>query len=236
MQARAALEEVGEEWNRVFARLDLAQWSPAEDVVRFVARHLLRRLGPTRTEWRRPVEAVLDLGCGVGRHVVWLARLGVPVQGLDVSETALAACREWLDGEGLRARLERGGVDALPFAPEAFDVVVCHGVLDQVRVAVARRALAEVRRVLRPGGLLHLNVRGRDSYDWGRGEAVEPGTFLLAEGPEQGLPQHFFEEAELEALLGEHGFRILDWEACVRHLERGSRARDTRIAVSALRP
>ncbi len=229
-----AAESLRRAWNQSFHALELAQWSPAEDVVRFAARHLFRRTGPTEFAPRRNVGRILDLGCGVGRHVVMLARAGLEVAGIDVSDFALDACRDWLAAEGLSAQLEQGSVDALPYPDAHFGAVVSHGVLDQVPLSVARGAMREVRRVLAPGGLVHLNLRAPDSFDYGRGEEIERGTYLLAEGHEKGLPQHFFTPEELDALLD--GLRVLDWEKHVRELDRSGATRDTRFAISAERP
>ena len=218
-------------WDGVFAQLEFAQWGPAEDVVRFGARHLYRRLGPSRLEMRRPVERLLDLGCGVGRHVVHFSKLGIPVWGIDVSARALDVCMRWLADEGAAAQLAQGSVDDLPYPGEHFDVVVSHGVLDQVTLPVCRAALAEVRRVLRPGGLVHLNLRAPDSFDYGVGEEIEHGTWRLASGPEAGLPQHFFTEREVEELIAP--LRIVGWETSVRHLDREGERRDTRFSITA---
>lgn len=225
---------VNEGWNRVYEDVRASVWEPDENVARFAARHLFRRTGPRQIEPRRPLGPILDLGCGAGRHVVYFARLGLDVVGLDVSDRAIAACRGWLAEEGLVALLGVAGVDAIPFPTGHFDVALSHGVLDHVTLPESHAAIAELRRVLRPGALLHLNLRTPESYDWGRGEEVEPGTFRITEGPERGLPQHFWTDAEVEALLA--GLSILDWETQTRRLSRAGERRDTRIAVTAALP
>lgn len=229
-----ATDAVPRAWNRVYEDTRASIWVPDENVARFAARHLFHRIGPRQIETRRPIQRILDLGCGSGRHVVFFAGLGLPVVGIDVSDRALDACRAWLSEEGLEAELGMARVDDLPYPTDHFDVAVSHGVLDHVTLAEARSAIAELRRVLRPGGLLHLNLRMTESYDWGRGEEIEPGTFRLAEGPERGLPQHFYSEAEIEDLL--EGLHVLDWETQIRLLDREETRRDTRCAVTAELP
>ena len=218
-------------WNRVYGDVRASIWVPDENVARFAARHLFRRTGPRRIEPLRTLDRILDLGCGSGRHVTFFASLGLEVAGVDVSDRALAAARDWLRHEGARAQLAVARVDALPYPADHFDVALSHGVLDHVTLAEARRAAAELRRVLVPGGLVHLNLRTPESYDWGVGEEIEPGTFRLAEGPERGLPQHFWTRDEIESLL--RGWRILDWETQTRVLDAAGDLRDTRCAVTA---
>ncbi len=96
---------------------------------------------------------VLDVGCGSGRHAVYLARLGLWVTAGDRSALALEQTRRWLQREQLRACLAQLDMVALPFAPETFDAVLSVNVLHHAHLGEARTAVEEVWRVLRPGGL-----------------------------------------------------------------------------------
>ncbi len=93
---------------------------------------------------------VLDAGCGTGVTLSWLGRYSAPgdVVGVDVSEHALDFCRA-----AGHATVAQASVEDLPHADGSFDLVVCNDVLQHL--ADDRRALAEIGRVLRPGGLLH---------------------------------------------------------------------------------
>ena len=67
-------------------------------------------------------------------------------------------------------------------------------------LALAREIMREVRRVLRPGGWFCISVRADQDSDFGEGEEIEPGTFMLEGDCEGGLPQHFFSEEEMLSL------------------------------------
>lgn len=218
-----------EEWNAVYHERVGTLWFPAEDVVRFCARHIRTRIGPVEYIERRKCERILDLGCGNGRHVVYFARQGFEVSGIDISSEALALCAEWLQIERLVADLRCASVDKLPYSSDEFDAIVSFGVLDHVTMQVGLRAMNEIVRVLKRGGLLHLNLRSPDSYDFGKGQEIEPGTYVLAEGHERGLPQHFWTEPEMQTILS--GFTILNWELHVQWPDRT--IKDSRWAVSA---
>ncbi len=102
---------------------------------------------------------LLDAGCGTGGMLKALAGRfpGATLHGLDFSDSACAfALRK------TSATIQRGSVSAMPYADGAFDVVVSLDVLDSDDVDPGR-AVAEFRRVLRPGGLLILNVA---AYQW----------------------------------------------------------------------
>lgn len=89
---------------------------------------------------------VLDLGCGKGRFGRALARRGADVVGLDLSTAMLRSAY------GLER--VRGSVRRLPFASGSFDRVVAVEVLEHLPPAAWDQALAEIRRVLAPGGVL----------------------------------------------------------------------------------
>ncbi len=108
--------------------------------------------------WRlHEVERVLDLGCGAGHwgrtllpHLPGSARL----VGVDKVAAFLEMAEKTADARGLAGRCtyQRAEAEALPFDDASFELVTCQTVL--IHVADAARTLAEMRRVLRPGGLI----------------------------------------------------------------------------------
>ncbi|MEV7441983.1 class I SAM-dependent methyltransferase [Streptomyces sp. NPDC091204] len=104
---------------------------------------------------------VLDNACGIGTQALGLAALGHRVTGTDLSPAAAArAAREAAD-RGLDLPVAAADMRALPFPDASFDAVVCaDNALPHLLTAQdVRAALAETRRVLRPGGLLLLSTR-----------------------------------------------------------------------------
>ncbi len=95
---------------------------------------------------------VLDLGCGAGTYVRRLTSLGHRVVGLDYSMPSLH--RACVADPDRRAAYVAGEAYVLPFVDECFDAVVTIGVLQVL--ARPERALIEIHRVMRPGGLLIL--------------------------------------------------------------------------------
>jgi SAM-dependent methyltransferase len=182
-------------WELVFRQEGRVYLEPAEAVIRFAG--ILREHGCQR---------VLDLGCGSGRHSVLLARLGFRVFGLDNAPTALRLSREWMQSEALS---EAGFVlgdahQGLPFREGAFDALLSTQVIHHARLASVQFAAQEIRRVLRPKGLLLVTVPvGKlpdETLDSTTIE-IEPRTYLPTTGKEKGLPHHVFRPAELQALF-----------------------------------
>lgn len=96
---------------------------------------------------------VLEVGCGRGVALPGLARLLRPSRlvGLDLEPAFLDEARARLDSTGIRAELVPGDVRRMPFPDATFDLVVDFGTC--YHIAGPGRALAEIARVLAPGGL-----------------------------------------------------------------------------------
>jgi SAM-dependent methyltransferase len=114
--------------------------------------------------WRQAF--ILDAGCGTGAV---LEQLGNPQKhvGIDLSPEAVALCRQ----RGL-FNVTQGDLNALPFADASFDAVICSSVLYHRWVNDVAKALQELRRVLRPGGLLLLNFPAYEFLHSAHDEAV----------------------------------------------------------------
>jgi 2-polyprenyl-3-methyl-5-hydroxy-6-metoxy-1,4-benzoquinol methylase len=106
---------------------------------------------------------VLDAGCGVGYGTAMLARAGAgEVVGLDLSAEAIEAART---AAPANASFVVGDVHALPFEAGRFELVVCFEVIEHVESQ--DNVIAELARVLAPGGVLAISSPNRDVYPAG---------------------------------------------------------------------
>lgn len=102
---------------------------------------------------------VLDLCCGFGRHSLALAAAGADVYGLDLSAQLLSEARTLPGGERLAGRLVRADARLVPFADGAFDGLVnLFSSFGYFGDDGDRRVVAEIARVLRPGGRAVLDL------------------------------------------------------------------------------
>lgn len=165
------------------------------------------RLGPFGRELRRiqrmalerlrvvPGQVVLDLGCGPGDGAARLASTGAHAIGLDYSQGMLETARK---EPTLAGRLSRGDAGRLPFKDASFDKLVCtnsfHHYPDHFK------ALCEMRRVLKPGGLMVLVDPRRDHlFGWAAIDLMENAVFGLEE-------VRIFSVTQWHRLLGQAGF------------------------------
>jgi 2-polyprenyl-6-hydroxyphenyl methylase/3-demethylubiquinone-9 3-methyltransferase len=135
-------------------------WS---DEVRWV--RTLKNLVPGRLKWfDRHIDwknkDVLDLGCAGGFMAEALALRGANVTGIDPAAEAIDAARRHARETGLPISYDVGVGEALPYDTAGFDAVVCVDVLEHV--ADLDRVLAQVARVLRPGGLFLFDTINRN--------------------------------------------------------------------------
>lgn len=125
----------------------------------------LQNMVPARLAWFDTFidwseKSVLDLGAAGGFMAEALDDLGAQVTGIDPAEQAIAAARLHADQEGRDIRYDVGVGETLPYANESFDAVVCVDVLEHVNDLP--QVLAEVTRVLKPGGWFFFDTINRN--------------------------------------------------------------------------
>ncbi len=153
-----------------------------------------------------PGARVLDLGAGVGRHALWLARRGFDVVALDAAPAGLAEIDKAGGVETVLARM-----DALPFAASAFDHVLSWNVIYHGDEDVVLRTIGEIRRVLRPGGSYLGTMLSKRRLPHERAKApgreISRNTWVFdSDETDKIHPHHFCSAAELVALF--QGFEL----------------------------
>jgi SAM-dependent methyltransferase len=143
---------------------------------------------------------VLDVGCGDGALASTLFRREAWVTGLDADPRMLAAARARAEAASVTLDLVRGHAEALPFPDEKFDRVVAVTVLCFVREVDS--AIAEMARVLKPGGRLVVGELGR----WSLWAAIRRFRGWL--GASTWRAARFRTAEELRGLLQGHGLVV----------------------------
>ena len=165
-------------WEQIFR--SRARWGryPAEELVRFMAAYYYD--APERSEVR-----VLEIGCGPGSGASWfVAREGFSLSGIDASATAIEKSRQRFAEEGLRGEFRQGDIASLPWRDAVFDVVLDFACLSCNTENETAAIIAEIHRVLKPGGR-HFSITPKAGC-WGDdpGERLDATTLVLAtQGP-----------------------------------------------------
>lgn len=162
------------------------------------------------------VRIVLDLGAGIGRHSIYLSDLGYSVIALDGSYNGLAFIDAHARQRGISIYPLQSGIDHLSFQSGSIDAVLCwdtlyHGEPDEV---VQR--LLEIRRVLRPKGILQATMLSKENGLYGKGDRIAPHTYVLENTRDKAHAHFYCSRRELMELL--KGYRLLD----MGHVDYGS--------------
>lgn len=189
------VDEHKQKWEDMHQLAQFRLKYPDENVIRFVKGSFPNSEGVR----------LLDLGCGAGRHVKFMAEEGYDVTGLDFSQTGLDAAEILLEQNGLQADLVQGSVLQLPFADGSFDGIVCFGVLYYLMPNDIQTAIQEIYRVLKPGARAFIVVRSSRDRRCGKGELIAYKTYRLNSNlsNEQGMIMNFMDADDIHRVFAD---------------------------------
>ena len=207
-------------FGRVAPRYDLANHLLSANVDRYWRSRTVARV---RDILARPGARVLDLACGTGDLLIALEReAGRGLIGSDFCHPMLTGARSKLSREGLRSTLVESDALALPFADASLDLITI--AFGYRNLANYRAGLAEMRRVLRPGGAAAIlefsqppNRLFAGFYNWysRRVLPVIGGVISGAREAYEYLPESvrkFPDGPALARMMSEEGFAPVEWE------------------------
>lgn len=200
------------QWDKIFKRYGKVFITPHEDMPKIV-----------KIFKKHHVKKVLDLGFGSGRHVIYLAKHGFEVYGIDISLEGKKITNAWLKNKNLKGNLKIGSIyKKLPFGDNFFDAVISTSSIHHERIQNVRKAIAEIERILKPRGLIFITVRKRKFMRFRpqlkiielfigkktKYKVIAPRTYLPTEGGEKGLPHYLFNKELIKKEL--KNFKIND--------------------------
>lgn len=165
-------------WDDLFSRVEWGRY-PGEELIRFIARTFYK--APDRKAVH-----ILEVGCGTGANLWFLAREGFSAYGLDGSQIALERAESLLKKDGLSAELRLGDAMKLPYVDASFDAVLDVECIYANSLKDTEVILAEIHRVLKPGGWMYSKTfcTGMNGESTGRRMQDEPNTFVeMPDGP-----------------------------------------------------
>ena len=199
-------------WDQILPRREYSPEEPDE----FVASSI-------KSLKRRQASKALDLSCGAGRHLAYMARQGVQVCGIDLSLTGIDMARRKLKEQGLEALLVKCDMKALPFINSLFDAVICTRTVYHQALKEIRETIIEIHRVSTTKALVAIDFLSKRTYSYGSGVEVEHNTFIEQDGPEKGVLHHFTDEKELKELF--EAFRTVNIKLQEREVKGKLRSR-----------
>ncbi len=204
-------------WDEIFRKHDWGRY-PAEDLIRFVA-------GNFGTHSSKPNVRILEIGCGTGANIWYLAREGFAAYGIDGSRVALDLARERLREEEMKADLQLGEAMNLPYDAEFFDAVLDNECLYANTKADTRVIIKEIDRVLKYKGLFFSRTFATGTYGDGLGTCVAEESHTFSELREGAFKEgygiiRFTAEEELSSLYAP--LKIENVEYLIRSIDNGT--------------
>jgi len=181
-------------WNEFYDDGSYAMKFPGESEIKFFGRIVKNEslIG----------KKALDFGCGIGRDLIFMNKLGLKTYGVDISKIAIEKAYNNLFNHGYDTNVQVFDGKKIPFDDNFFDFIISFGVLDHMLFNNAKELIKELKRVLKPSGLMLIVIHSYFDSSYGRGEKIDDNTFIINFGDvELGLPQHYFTEKEIDELI-----------------------------------
>ncbi len=199
------------EWNKIYKKLGVVQKESRDSVKALVP--LFKK---------EKVRKILDLGCGSGRHTIFLAQQDFLVVGSDNAQSALDITQKIAKEVGIDILLLQNDMASIPSPNEHFDAIICYDVIQHGLLKNTKKIIDEMERVLKKNGLIFVGVVSRKHYSYGIGKEIEPGTFVGMKDKLDGhIPHHFFAESEIRDLFSDFDIIELKENICPSELDPG---------------
>lgn len=164
-------------WEDIFATQDWGKY-PGEDLIRFVARNFYKAKDRAQIK-------ILEVGCGPGANIWYMAREGFCVYGVDGSKTAIDTAKKRLDLEcnGWQGAVTVGDFCNLNFTDGFFDAVIDNEAICYNSFAESKKIYGEIARILKKEGKLFSRTFAVGTYGYGTGREISCKTYDVDEGP-----------------------------------------------------
>lgn len=178
------------DWNTHYKKDKSVLYYPDENLVRLVSSELKRYDTPSGLR-------AIDIGCGSGRHISFLKNAGISeVYGSDNSFNALEICMD-VDP----AHLVNCDNNSLSFRKELFDISVAWGSLHYTTKSGIEPMVAEIKRIMKPGGALFATLRRDNDTYLKTGRHLGNNTWQTGLDDLTGTIVSFYSEDELKIIF-----------------------------------
>lgn len=151
---------------------------------------------------KKGYKRVLDVGCGYGKHSIYLAEHNFNVNSIDISSEAVEWLKDYTASKSMNnITVLKADINKLPFENDYFDVVICSSVLHHQCLKQIQNSISEIQRVLKQKGCLLFDFMSIEDDSFGVGEEIEENTFVGSREGEEDIPHHYITVEELHRLF-----------------------------------
>ncbi|MGC9777698.1 MAG: class I SAM-dependent methyltransferase [Candidatus Heimdallarchaeota archaeon] len=153
------------------------------------------------------------LDCGAGGKKPPLAmfnELGFETHGIEISDEQIKLAEEFIQKNNMQIDIIKGDIRELPYEDESFSFVYSYNTIFHLTKKDIKKAITEVRRVLRKDGLFFVNFMSMDDKYYGEGKKIGKGEFVLVNEEGQERYRTFFETQEVKDYFDSFDFLLLE--------------------------
>ena len=165
----------------------------------------------------------LYLGCGLGRHSIYMASHRFNVTSIDLSDYGINYLNEWSKKENLTIKAIVSNMLSLPFPDNSFDCIMAYNVIYHTDTNGFIATLNEVKRILRPGGELFITLISKNTYSFKNADKkrlLDPNTLLRDEDEtEKNVPHFYVNIEDIKKLFADWSFELTPVEFCEYNIE-----------------
>jgi len=181
-------------WDRIIRKFGEIDSKPEQEVDDFLVSDNIE-----------PKSSGLDVGCGCGRHAIAAVRMGHLITAVDWSGIACVETQRRAQNNRIKLDVCRASMEELPFFDRTFDFAISWCVMNHGIKQTFERAVGEIFRVLRHGGILFGLIMTAEDDRYGQGREVEEDCYTFDAGLEEGIVHYFPDREEAVELLARHG-------------------------------
>lgn len=199
------MENKENDWNNSFKNKDNFLFYPHEEVIRFVNKYLSKRTGYNENVSLKQDLKMLDLGCGIGRHVVYGHENNIDTYGFDLSLEAINYAQEFAkyrEIDRVKEKLIVSDARSLPWGDSFFSAVISHGTLDSMPFEIATASVEEIYRVTKQNALFYCDLITDE-------DGTASNEVIVDSAHEKGTIQSFFSRDKINDLICEY-FKIIE--------------------------
>ncbi len=165
----------------------------------------------------------LDLGSGLGRHSVYMAKKGFAVTAMDISDYGIDYLKSRAKKENVNLSCSVADMHNLPYDDNSFDCILAYHVIYHTDTNGFVQSLKEIERVLKPNGELFLTLISKNTYSYqhiDNYKRVDENTILRDEHEtEKDVPHFYVDINDIKKLFCNWKFEITPTEYCTYDLE-----------------
>ena len=143
-------------------------------------------------------KSVLD--CGAGGNCPPLAlfsEFGYKTYGIELNDSQIEEAKKFSKEHNIELNISKGDMRKLPFEDESISCIYSYNTIFHMKKVDITKAVNEIKRVLKPGGICFINFLSINDSDYGQGEKIGEGEFVQTERCEKVIHTYYdFEEAE----------------------------------------